>query len=46
MSLPEVLWDQEIRWGPEVQVDPRDRAGLSQENGVGCWAGNTAASLE
>lgn len=35
VSLPEVLWGQEIRWGPEVQGDPRGRAGLSQENRVG-----------
>lgn len=35
VSLPEVLWGQEIHWGPEAQEDPRGRAGLSQENGVG-----------
>lgn len=42
VSLPEVLWGQEIHWGPEAQEDPRDRAGLSQEVG---WAANTAFSL-
>lgn len=44
-SLPEVLWGQEIHWGPEAQGDPRDRAGLSQEDEAGCWAGDTASSL-
>lgn len=38
VSLLEVLWGQEIRWGPEVQGDPRDKARLSQENEEGCWA--------
>lgn len=38
VSLPEVLWGQETHWGPEVQGDPRERAGLSQENAEGCWA--------
>lgn len=35
VSLPAVLWGQEIHWGLEVQGDPRDRAGLDQENGQG-----------
>lgn len=45
VSLPEVLWGREIRWGLEARGDPRDRAGLSVEDGVRCWAGDTASSL-
>lgn len=35
VSLPEVLWGQEIHWGLEVQGDPRAELGLNAENGQG-----------